>query len=157
MRSGAWALATATALMVGTSTVGAEGSTERCRDDNGAFLGQVKPVLYVNVLSGCAGLHLSELGWRRESSLLRRDGGGDAQVRPPCAPGRRGGGPCRPTANLFQSARCEGTPRARSGLQGTAGAHRADCLDDDVLSDDPDGHEIVFAETDPEVHAIDPW
>jgi hypothetical protein len=22
---------------------------------------------------------------------------------------------------------------------------------------DPDGHEIVFAETDPAIHAIDPW
>jgi predicted enzyme related to lactoylglutathione lyase len=156
-------IALALALAMAAAGCAARGGGEMERD-GGAFLGQVKPVLYVADVKSSAVFYRDVLGF----GLLAFADDERAPYYAEMAAGRQKFGLHAPRTDAERArvgkqrlyfrvrdvAACRERIQARGGSPGPI--ERTAWMTMCVVRD-ADGHEIVIAETDAAVHTIDPW
>ena len=137
---------------------------DRCEGSGGEFLGQVKPVLYVNDVKASTGFFRDVLGFafvswadNEESPYYAEMAAGDQKF---------GLHAPRDTAERARVGRQRIYFRVRDveahhkrvlACKGRPGPVERTAWMTMFAVTDPDGHEIVFAETDPAIHTVDPW
>ncbi|MFW6198362.1 MAG: VOC family protein [Acidobacteriota bacterium] len=145
--------------------LGLQQSPRPARDAHGTFTGDIKPVLYVSDVEASAAFFEETLGFGLEGFSDRSDGSpyyaemtaGDRKfgLHEPTQPGQ---GSRVGEARLYF--RVLDLEAHRERLAGR-GAEPSEILETDWMDmcivRDPDGHEIVFAVTDPDRHGMDPW
>jgi catechol 2,3-dioxygenase-like lactoylglutathione lyase family enzyme len=143
---------------------GAEETADRCEGSGGEFLGQVKPVLYVKDVKASAAFFRDVLGF----AFLNWADNEDAPYYAEMAAGAQKFGLHLP-GDLGEKARVgqqriyfrvrnvEAHRKRVLACKGRPGPIEQTAWMTMFAVTDPDGHEIVFAETDPAVHTINPW
>ena len=154
----------AAAVIAGVSSPRGGGAMDRDGGAGGSFLGQVKPVLYVTDVKASTRFFRDVLGF----AFLSWADNDDTPYYAEMAAG---------TQKFGLHAPRDAAEKERVGKQRLyfrvrdAEAHREGVLAHKgrpgpiertpwmtmFAVSDPDGHEIVFAETDPAVHTVDPW
>lgn len=139
-------------------------AAEDPKASHGGFTGEVKPVLYVEDVQESAPFFRDVLGFE----LLSFAGAEDDPYYADLAAGDQKLGLHEPTAphqeswvghqRIYFRVEDLGRHRARvAAWDGEPSEVVETAWMDYFIVRDPDGHEIVFAATDPERHAIDPW
>lgn len=139
-------------------------AAEDPKASHGGFTGEVKPVLYVEDVQESAPFFRDVLGFE----LLSFAGAEDDPYYADLAAGDQKLGLHEPMApdqesrvgeqRLYFRVQDLGRHRARVAAWGAEPSEVVETAwMDYFIVRDPDGHEIVFAATDPERHAIDPW
>lgn len=159
---------TASVLVVVAATtglLGLAGGQESAREAHGAFTGDIKSVLYVSDVRSSAEFYRDVLGFAFDGFANRSDG---TPYYAEMMAGARKFGLHEPTsagqedrigqARLYFRVLDLDAHRRRVAARGLEPGEivRTDWMDMFFVRD-PDGHEIVFAVTDPERHTIDPW
>ncbi|MGH7288162.1 MAG: VOC family protein [Myxococcota bacterium] len=137
---------------------------DRCNRSGGEFLGQVKPVLYVSDVKASAGFFRDALGFAflswadtEETPYYAEMAAGSQKFglhtpRDTAERARVG------QQRLYFRVRDVEAHRERVlACKGRPGPIERTAWMTMFAVTDPDGHEIVFAETDPAVHTVDPW
>lgn len=152
------------AILAAALPLFAAGADEDLRSLHGEFTGAVKPVLYVADVEASAPFFRDALGFE----LLSYAGAEDDPYYADLAAGDQKLGLHEPTAPGQESRvgeqriyfRVEDLARHRDRVAAWS-AEPSEVVEtawmDYFIVRDPDGHEIVFAVTDPERHTIDPW
>ncbi len=147
-----------------TLALTADGTSQDQLEAHGRFTGQVKPVLYVTDVEASAPFFRDVLGFEFQG-FANLDG---APYYADMAAGPLKFGLHEPTAESHRSRvgqqrlyfRVEDLAAHRTRVAAWDGAPgpviETDWMDMFIVRD-PDGHEIVFAVTDPEKHSNNPW